>query len=327
MDLIDRYLSAIGALVPQAARTDIVAELRDVLMTRREEAEAAAGRPLTRREDEELLRAFGNPLAVAARYGRQQHLVGPELYPLYGFVLRIVLAVVVASGVVTGIVSGAAAPGELGRAIGVAFNIVWTGGFAAIGAVTLTFAILQRTPAGAKLLDQWNPRDLPRTPRRRTPKWFGYAAGIAAQVVFVLWWTHLVTFPQPFVPLQPGQTISFALAPIWRELFWPVLVLAGLGIATHAMKLAAPSRPRLGYGVDLAQQAAMVALGAYALHAGRWVVVTGAGLPPGGLQGVQTGVDIGFLSTLIILVVVGAATLVYDAWRLYRGAPGVIRGR
>ena len=70
MDLIDRYLSAVSFLLPKDQREDITAELRDALMTRREEKEAEVGRPLTRDEDAALLRAFGHPLDVAARFGR-----------------------------------------------------------------------------------------------------------------------------------------------------------------------------------------------------------------------------------------------------------------
>ena len=92
MDLIDRYLAAVGVLLPQAQKADIIAELRDVLLNRREEKEATLGRPLTRSENEALLKDFGNPLTVAGRYGRQQYLIGPELYPIYVFSLRIVLA-------------------------------------------------------------------------------------------------------------------------------------------------------------------------------------------------------------------------------------------
>ena len=70
MDLIDRYLDTVRLFLPRDQRDDITAELRDVLMTRaRGEARPTLGRPLTRKEDEELLRDFGHPLVVAARYG------------------------------------------------------------------------------------------------------------------------------------------------------------------------------------------------------------------------------------------------------------------
>src|SRR5580692_1113550 len=59
MDLLDRYLAAVGALLPGRQRADITDELRDVLMNRAEEKEAELGRPLKRKEEADLLRAFG----------------------------------------------------------------------------------------------------------------------------------------------------------------------------------------------------------------------------------------------------------------------------
>ena len=41
MDLIDRYLDTVRLLLPGGQRNDIIAELRDLLMSRREEQEAA----------------------------------------------------------------------------------------------------------------------------------------------------------------------------------------------------------------------------------------------------------------------------------------------
>ena len=40
MDLIERYLDAVRLFLPRDQRDDITAELRDVLLTRREEKEA-----------------------------------------------------------------------------------------------------------------------------------------------------------------------------------------------------------------------------------------------------------------------------------------------
>jgi hypothetical protein len=50
-------------------------------------------------------------------------------------------------------------------------------------------------------------------------------------------------------------------------------------------------------------------------------VVTGRGLDVQALQAVQRGVDIGAMVTLIVVIVVAAVTLGYDAWRLHRPAP------
>ena len=44
MDLIDRYLNAVAAQLPQDERADIVAELRDLILSRFEAKEEELGR-------------------------------------------------------------------------------------------------------------------------------------------------------------------------------------------------------------------------------------------------------------------------------------------
>lgn len=94
MDLIERYLAAIGRNLPAKQAGDITAELRDVLLSRVEDREATLGRPLTKDELEALLIDFGNPLVVAWRYRRVQHLIGPEIFPFWWQAVKIMLLIV-----------------------------------------------------------------------------------------------------------------------------------------------------------------------------------------------------------------------------------------
>ena len=93
MDMLDRYLAAVAALLPKEQREDIVAELRDTLLNQMEDKEAQAGRPLDAKEREAVLKAFGHPIAVAGRFGPTTALIGPELYPFYVFAVKGLLIV------------------------------------------------------------------------------------------------------------------------------------------------------------------------------------------------------------------------------------------
>jgi hypothetical protein len=322
MDLIDRYLASVGALLPRDQRDDITAELRDVLLTHREEEEARLGRPLTRDETNALLKDFGHPLAVAGRYGRQQYLIGPEIYPVYIFVAKLVLAVIVGAALVTGVVTAVVQPRDIGHAIGVVFDIAWTGGFSAIGGVTLMFAILQWTGASRTLLGAWNPRDLPRQPtKRRGKRWYDHVAAIVCQVLFLLWWTGAMPIAwQPYVSSRPGESLRFAFTPVWHTLYLPIIGLSLLVIAVSGLKLAGWAKQRFGYGLDVALQVGVIIVAGVLLRSGQWVTVTGAGIPAGSIAKVEQAVNIGAQVTLIIVVIVAAFTLVWDAWRLYRPA-------
>ena len=53
--MIDRYLNAVAAQLPQDERADIVAELRDLILSRFEAKEEELGRPLTEDEQDEAV--------------------------------------------------------------------------------------------------------------------------------------------------------------------------------------------------------------------------------------------------------------------------------
>ena len=322
MDLIDRYLSAVSFLLPKDQREDITAELRDALMTRREEKEAEVGRPLTRDEDAALLRAFGHPLDVAARFGRQHYLVGPELYPLYAFALKVLLAIVAVSALVTAVVAVAIRQGDPGFAIGTALETIWSGAVSSVGVLTIIAAVMQRQKIRPRFLYDWNPQDLPPRPkrprfRRRTA--FDHVAGVIAQIIFVLWWVHVIPIPLPYIPLKPGQSLGLAPAQIWSVLFWPVLGLSAVAIAVHALRLAGKAYERTAEVAALVLHVAAVIVVSLALRAGDWITISAAGLPPGALAGARLGVNAGIEIALIVSLISSACQAAYAAWRFHRG--------
>jgi hypothetical protein len=321
MDLIDRYLDAVRLFLPRTQRDDIAAELRDALMTRREEQEAGLGRALTRKEDEALLHDYGHPLIVAARYGRQQYLIGPELYPIYAFALLIVLASIALAAAITGVVATAMTGGDLPHGLGVALGVAWTGAFTAVGAVTVIFAILQRTGASNRIVVDWSIRDLPRITRRRPRQpWFERVAGMVFLTLFMLWWTGVIRLLPPEIPLQTGGVLHFAFAPALHDLYLPVLALAAGGFAVDALMLAGREVRAVALALEAVLQAALAALAAIALHAGHWAQVTGVGVAAPVLAKVEAGVNVGAEVTLIVLICTAIARLALALWGLRRPA-------
>ena len=321
MDLIDRYLESVRLLLPPGQRDDISAELRDILMTRREDKAEALGRELTRQEDEALLKDFGHPLAVAGRYGPQQYLIGPELYPIFMFVLRIVLACVVGGGVIAALTQGVIVRAGVATAVRTLVETLWTGGFVSVGVVTLIFAVLQRQPVRAKMFRDWSPsRDLPRTatrPRRR-PRWYDHVAGIVVQSVFALWWVGRARF-EPMSIISDQAELQVLFAPIWHTLYWPVLALSGGIIVVNALKLVASRRQRVTRLADMALQGALLAVVAWLLGVPRWFTVTGA--PAKSAASLELGLTLGVQVTLATMLIVAAISLLYDGWRLWRPEP------
>src|SRR6516225_5174904 len=92
LELVDRYLQAVRFWLPKTNRQqDLVAELGEDLRSQNEEKEMELGRPLDKKEISEVVKRCGAPMLVASRLGPKRHLIGPTLFPIYWFVLKMVL--------------------------------------------------------------------------------------------------------------------------------------------------------------------------------------------------------------------------------------------
>lgn len=287
MDIIDRYLNAVAAQLPQDQRADIVAELRDMILSRFEEKEEVLGRPLTEAEKEEILRDIGHPLAVAARYGSgPQHVVGPELFPWWMFGVRaglIAIVVITALGALVRVLIGDV---EVGRAIGQAFNSIFQSAIMLIGFATIAGFIIERQKEKPAFLREWRVKDLglfefggslnteamsrglsegdwtmktsPRKARRASPMARAVGSAVGWSVV-LLWWigwlplTH--TSPETLGAVVGGVDYSLMLGDLHALLYWPVIAFGLARIVFDVMRAARPDGVRftalgdIGFGV------------------------------------------------------------------------------
>src|SRR5258706_2122818 len=148
IELIDRYLQAVRFWLPKTHRQeDLIAELGEDLRSQIEERETEAGHPIGDAEMSAILKRCGSPMMVAGRLGPQRHLIGPALFPIYEFVLKMVLLWILVPVFIfiVGPVNLANAGGDWGPAVAGTLANLWSGLFIAAGIVTLVFAILERT--------------------------------------------------------------------------------------------------------------------------------------------------------------------------------------
>lgn len=316
MDLFERYLDAIAQELPEAQRADITAELRDVLMTRIEEKEAELGRVLTPKELEALLADYGHPLAVAGRYRKTQHLIGPQMYPFWwkglkvslGWVAGVYLVLILLS-----IMAGRETLGFLDRIPSLSFALVFTFGIVTIGA-----ALIERY-GSPKLVARWRPHDLPpvggRLMRQRSP--FEHAVEIGMSVIFLLWWTGAISF-RSVVPWW----FDLQLASVWDAYHAPVVAFSLLDIAANTMALVAPGARRLNAGLMAAKFAAGSAILVGVLQWDRLVILGDRIVRGSSLPDAQASVDLGLRIGLSVTAVVMLVFAVLHAWRLVRPASG-----
>lgn len=169
MNLIDRYVREIGRKLPQKTRTDIEKEIRSALEDMLEDRSKKEGRAV----DEELtiavLKEYGNPETVAASYLPEQYLIGPQLFPIFWLVTKIVFAVLTTLTVIAmgfALVGSNAAPAEFWGDLFKLLGQYFSGMMAAFGNIVLVFALIQRFGTGWEFKEKdedkdWNPRDLP----------------------------------------------------------------------------------------------------------------------------------------------------------------------
>jgi hypothetical protein len=324
MDLLDRYLAAVAALLPKSQREDIVAELRDILLNQMEEQEAQQGRPLTAQEREAVLKAFGHPIAVAGRFGAPRSVIGPELYPFYMFAVKgllILAAAVTAIPLVIGLITGDE------RATGVLAHFLSgfiTSALILIGVATIVGAGVERGwIRPGKSLD-WTVADLPRLDRRggglRLKSRFEASFELGVTLLFILWWTGAVEAPWSVGAARNG--VFLGATPIWTTLYWPIVALAVVQALSALVVLIRPSGVRARAALEIVGALGGLALVAMLWRAGRLVeVASSGGSGTTDLAHLQAALDQSFQITLVVMAVIGAGKLAIALWRLARGAP------
>ena len=241
MELVDRYLQAVRFWVPKTRKQEeLVAELGEDLRSQLEDKETELGRPINEEEVSEILKRCGNPMLVAGRLGPKGYVIGPTLYPIYLFVLKMVLLWILVPVFIfiVGPVNLATSGGNLGEAIGHTIGNLWSGLFIAGGVITLVFAVLERTHAQLGTECKWDPSSLP--PLQKQERKTSLVQAVC-ELVFgwfgVVW---LLLLPHyPFLILGPAAGFLKA-APMWHTFYLPIVLVATFGLLRAGMILARP---------------------------------------------------------------------------------------
>jgi hypothetical protein len=196
MELLDRYLQAVGLWLPQPQKRDIIAELSEDIRSQIEEKESELGRSLEEAELEAILKRRGAPLLVAERFLPQKSLIGPLLFPIYRLVLKWALLyqaagwflVWIGYALLDGTHAGASVAGDL--------KSLWLVGVNTFAAITATFALIERYHAKSRFLEQWSPRKLPRLRHPSQISRSCSAAEVAWNGLLILWWVNWLRLPE-----------------------------------------------------------------------------------------------------------------------------------
>ena len=318
MQLLERYLQAVRFFLPQKDHDDILRELSENLIAQMDDRADALGRPLNEREEADILRAHGHPMAVAARYRPCRNLIGPTFFPVYLLTLKMglgaaLLVTTVLAGV-TGVLHGdplhQAGQGLLaypGRALMV---FAWT---------TLGFALLDMA-AGRVTGCDWDPRTLPkvvshefRIPRLRT---------LFELIVALVCLVSLLILPfVPFALFGPAADIVRP-GPIWRSVYLPIVLITAFTAVLHMVDFVKPFRTPATAVARLAANFGSFILFTFLMRAGELFVPRS----PGGamtngapverlVEIVNASCQIGFL----IAAVVSLVGIIRELYRINAG--------
>lgn len=308
MDLLERYLAEVRRNLPSKEADDITAELRDVLLERAEEQEKAAGKV----NWNSLLQEFGHPLVVAARYRKQQWLVGPELYPFYLHFLKVIVAIVAAVTTGLAIVRGMLWGADAGQIATSYLGSLWWGTASAIGSVTIVFALIERFGGRSmKQCNRWKPQELPE-PNAGRPKVYDSIFGVTFGTLVLLWW--LGVFPTP----QFGGDFRLSAAPVWQTVFWPVAALLTSQLIFNLVRWLRPRWKIVRGLLGTVNAVAVLIIAAIVFRAGRWITVLPNGADRSQVASLQSALDLSCRIAIIVIVVAFTLNIAAQLWRMAR---------
>lgn len=332
MQTIDRYLKAVRSYLPAGQKDDIIRELSEDVHSRMDEKQSELGRPLTEADIDAILKSYGHPLLVAGRYRQDdrtvsfgKQLIGPVLFPFYAKVLTFNLGIT--SAVLVFIFAVLIASGHSLSVLKDLPTVFLYQLFIQFVIVTAIFAGVDRHLT--KHPDRWDPRkpshpyyanlerlqdEQPATVSRIES--VSKLIGLAVLVV----WLRVIQH-SPFFVLGP-LAANLRFAPVWHQIYLPVLLVIFLSMAQAAINLVWPAWVTLRSATKVVSGAAVLAIWAFLFKSGPWIVsdYTAANLIAEHARTLEV-VNQCFYYALLAAVIISAGQLLVDLYRLVRGTP------
>lgn len=323
MNLVDRYLRAVKENLPRAQQDDVIAELSENLRAQMEDEAEALGRPLLDTEQAAIIKRFGNPMTVAARYrgdarsvnfGRQ--LIGPELFPTYLKVLTVNVSITLLIIAVILLVGG-----------GTAWSSTY-GGLVPIVAqfIVVTGIFIYADRRFASDPDSWDPFTV--TALDAGIQYRGLD-GIASKLIGpakpnrVPFTTSLLDFALNAIGVgflwAVGLPVSigvFAPGPGWANLYLPALGLFAVALIVPIITLVRPTLVAFRVATRAFFDGAITVLMLISLAMGQWLVLAPGVTPTPALTGVIDGANIGIRIGLAVAIVINGLSAGLELRRL-----------
>lgn len=190
MDLIDKYVYAIGKKLPYNSRNEIKMELKSLIL---DEIESSYGNTPTEEEIKKVILDFGSPYEVASRYRKKDSLIFGNYSELYFMLMKIILfALCIAFSVIffVNLLSNFNNFNLIKNLFNLVSNI-FSSSLSAIGALTLVFLIITKQLKDKELNLEipWDIKELNNIKIEKESK-----GGIIFELVMTVFFLALINF-------------------------------------------------------------------------------------------------------------------------------------
>jgi hypothetical protein len=326
MDLLERYLQAVGQYLPAETKDDTIAELRSNLMEQIDAREEELGQPLDFADVAAILKEHGKPEVVALRYLPQRSLIGPAIYPFYTLTLaRVLPLVVLVSFLAKGIEFVSVRHESLAHALGGLALGVWLSLLISAAIITIIFAAIEIARERGRLEAEWNEWDPAKLPAVKAHEAMDFSPKsmvkrVIELSVHCLWMAYVLWIPwHPFWILGPGvfymDSLNVALGPVWHTFYELLIVLL---VVQLAMKLLAfvPSAQRAMMPMKIVTDLLGLATTGLLAASSTYFVAAGAAANVQKIATVNQSVGLAF-QIVFVIVLIG---FVRDLWQYVKRA-------
>jgi len=236
--LIDRYLTAVGEILPAKMRKDTTTEIRSLIQDALDDRSKAEGREPDEKMMAEVLKQFGPPDKIVAPYLPEKYLIGPRMFPTFMLVIKIVLPIIAVVSIIVfwltlnqaSQITGQILITNLVESIAQAFSTV----VVAFGNIVLIFAILQWVLPEFKLKSEekeWDPHSLKSISRPDKIK----RGELIMEIFFILVGLIVFNFYLDRIGIYNNLNGVWSFTPIltsafnayipWLDLLWIITIL------------------------------------------------------------------------------------------------------
>lgn len=329
MELIERYLQAVGFWLPKTQKQDILAELSEEIRSQVDDKQSGLGRNLNEVEIEAILKKLGSPILVANRYLPQQHLIGPVLFPIYKLVLKMAWLFYFVPWLLVWICLASFVPayraGGPGDFIVGTLHAFWVSAVYTFVFVTVAFALVEKYHLNSGFLEKWNPRKLPPVRDPNRIKRASSITEIVALIITCVWWFEFMSSPV----LIDRPELRVILTPSWRYYFWWIVLLIAITVAVSCVNLFRPYWTRFRASIRLVTDCVGWGMFAWLCKTNIVAEIAVRNVSPEKTAQITNAINLWMARSFPIIIAIGvilAATDVYRILRVKRGMNSCFSG-